>query len=67
MGALMIAHASEEPLQRITLNLFRKDWLEFKAIYGEGYQGKIRSLVRDHLRERRRYKAEVAALQGARE
>jgi hypothetical protein len=51
----MIASLAEEPLQKVTLNLFHKDYLEFQAIYGQGWSKEIRRLVRRHLRERRQH------------
>lgn len=45
---------SDEPLQKILMNLFYVDYLEMKRIYGHGYTEKIRELVRDHLRHRNR-------------
>jgi hypothetical protein len=47
----MIASLAEEPLQKVTLNLFKEDYLEFKAIYGDGWSTEIRRLVRRHLKE----------------
>lgn len=52
----MIASLAEEPLQKVTLNLYRKDYLEFQAIYGDGWSVEIRRLVRRHLREKARYR-----------
>lgn len=49
----MIAHLSEEPLLKITLNLFRKDVEEMKRIHGHGYTEAIRRILRQHLRTRR--------------
>jgi hypothetical protein len=53
----MIASLSEEPLQKITLNLFRRDYEELQRIYGQGYSTEIRKLVRKHLKERRQQNA----------
>lgn len=45
---------SDEPLQKVLLNLFYVDYLEMKRRYGYGYTEKIRELVRQHLRSRGR-------------
>ena len=37
---------SEEPLTKVTLNLFRSDVIAFKRRYGHGYTEQIRNLVR---------------------
>ncbi len=43
---------SSEPLLKITLNLFEADILTMKAIYGPGYQGHIRDIVHQYLRDK---------------
>lgn len=39
---------SDEPLQKITLNLYEIDVLTLEAYYGRGWSEQVRSLVRDH-------------------
>jgi len=40
-----------ESLQKITINIYEKDYEAMKTIYGDGYSVKIRDIVRKHLRE----------------
>lgn len=47
----MIAHLSEEPLRKVTLNLFARDVDDMKLIHGHGYTEVIRRIVRKHLKE----------------
>ena len=48
----MIAHTAEEPLQKITLNIFARDYHRMLRLHGQGYSVVIRMLVRRYLRER---------------
>lgn len=45
--------ASERPLQKVTLNLFRDDVAELVRIYGSGWTTEVRYLVENHVREHR--------------
>jgi hypothetical protein len=38
---------AEEPLRRITINIFESDYVWYKRNYGDGYQVQIRELVRN--------------------
>lgn len=39
---------ADEPLQKITLNLYEADVLALETYYGRGWSEQVRSLVRDH-------------------
>lgn len=41
---------SDEPLRKITLNVYDADVDELQAIYGSGYTGVIRDIIRTHIR-----------------
>lgn len=43
----------EEPITKITLNLFTTDYKELKKVYGAGWSTRVREVVRNHLRIRR--------------
>lgn len=53
----MIAHLAEEPLTKVTLNLFTRDVEDMKRIHGHGYTEVIRRLLRQHLNIRRQREA----------
>lgn len=58
--------ASERPLQKVTLNLFRDDVAGMVAAYGPGWTGQVRHLVEKHIAERKRLKEQInQALAGA--
>lgn len=42
--------ASDRPLQKVTMNLFREDVAELVRIYGSGWTTEIRWLVEQHVR-----------------
>lgn len=42
---------TDEPLTKVTLNLFTKDLAELKRREGYGWTGVVRSLVRRHLKK----------------
>lgn len=44
---------SDEPLIKITLNLYDADVTWFKHKHGAGYSGEIREVIRKHVREQR--------------
>lgn len=46
-----MANFADEPLTRITINLFAKDVRMLQEIYDEGYQVEIRKIVRGWLKE----------------
>lgn len=39
---------ADEPLQKITLNLYEADVKALESYYGRGWSEQVRSLVRDH-------------------
>lgn len=39
---------SDEPLQKITLNLYEADVLALESYYGRGWSEQVRILVHDH-------------------
>ena len=43
----------EEPTIKITFLGFDKDMTEFKQVYGQGWTGQLREVIRNHLRIRR--------------
>jgi hypothetical protein len=51
--------ASDRPLQKVTLNLFRDDVAEMVAAYGQGWTGQVRLLVEKHIAERKRFAREL--------
>jgi len=48
----------EEPIKKVLINIFEADITEMKALYGWGWTGMVRDLVRQHLDERRRERNE---------
>ena len=53
---------SEEPLTKVTLNLFRSDVIAFKRRYGQGYTEQIRLLLRENVKEHTRHKQMIESL-----
>lgn len=50
---------SEEPLTKITLNVFTSDVIAFKRRYGVGYTEQIRLLLRENVKAYQRAKKEI--------
>lgn len=50
---------SEEPLTKVTLNLFTSDVLAFKRRYGHGYTEQIRLILRENVKAHSRVKEEI--------
>lgn len=42
--------ASDEPLRKVTLDLYAKDMDELRRVHGYGVAGVVRKLIRAHLR-----------------
>lgn len=40
---------ADDPLQRVTLNLYTTDVAAMKSLYGQGWTVQIRQLVNDHI------------------
>lgn len=51
--------ASDRPLQKVTLNLFRDDVAELVAIFGNGWTTEVRHIVASYLQRRRDLKHEL--------
>lgn len=43
----------DEPLRKVTLNLYNEDVIWFQQTYGQGYSEMIRALVHSHVQYRR--------------
>lgn len=46
-------HQLDEPIRKVTLNLYTEDIEILMEVYGRGWTGKIRDLVREHIEENR--------------
>lgn len=53
---------SEQPLTKVTLNLFTSDVLSLKRRYGHGYTEQIRRIVADEGKEHRRHKRTIESI-----
>jgi hypothetical protein len=40
---------ADEPLSKLTLNLFAQDVVRLKVRYGRGWQEEVRRIIREHL------------------
>lgn len=47
-----------EPIKKVLINIYEADVEEMKALYGWGWTGQVRDLVREHLKEKRRQRDE---------
>ena len=43
----------DEPGRKISVDIYLADYEELKRIYGYGWSGQVRMIIRDHLRIRR--------------
>ena len=41
----------DEPITKVTLNLWSSDHAELKRIYGDGWSSRVREIIRKHLRQ----------------
>jgi hypothetical protein len=46
---------SAYPLRRLNINLYDADCREMERLYGRGWSEKVRALVREHVKARRKY------------
>lgn len=42
---------ADEPLEKVTLNLFARDMHDLRSLYGHGVSEIIRQLIRQHLKK----------------
>lgn len=44
----------DEPIRKISLNIYEADYQEMKRLYGWGWTEIVRDWIREHLRQRNR-------------
>lgn len=52
----------EEPIQKVTLNLFTRDVEQFKRRYGQGWTSQVREVVRRNCREFEVYQKKMGGM-----
>jgi hypothetical protein len=55
-------HQADEPLHKITVNIYEKDWIRLRRDYGYGWSEQMRIIIRRFFRERDRASDEMRGI-----